>query len=364
VAGVGSDGNPGTSGAPFRTIQRAADAVNPGDTVIVRDGTYSNAAASGVGSKLIVSSRGGTASNWVTFRSENKWGAVIDGLNNTTAEAWVFSASYIRVQGFEIRGFSDDAFSNYPGGQFISLTGNRIHHIGRYCTDTGIGRDGIFVGKSNVTIEQNLIHDIGRYGPGENGCNPSTLTYQNNDHGIYVDGDFGGANNVTIRNNIFYNITHGWSIHVYPSAVDNLSIVNNTFAFPNPWRTGHIIVAAPMTDSRIENNVFYQPNTVAVNFYTRTGHTNLSIRNNVIYPGATGDAAPSGVVFSSNRENTNPSLLNPAGFDFRLGVGSPAINAGLPLSLVPNDYAGLARPQGPAFDIGAFEAGEELLSAQ
>ena len=360
VSPTGSDDDPGTADAPFQTIQHAAHVVKPGETVIVRDGTYSNPAAAGVGSKLIVLSRGGTADEWVTFQAEHPGGAVIDGLDNATAEGWSIAANFIRVQDFEVKGFSDHAFSNYSGGQFISITGNHIHHIGRYCTDTGIGRDGIFVGKSNVTIEQNLIHDIGRYAPGENDCKPTTHTYQNNDHGIYVDGEFGGANNVTIRNNIFYGITHGWSVHVYPSAVDNLSIVNNTFAFPNPWRTGHIIMAAAVTNSRIENNIFYQPNTVAVHFYHRSGYSDLTIQNNIIYLGTIGDATPEGVVFAGNQDNTDPMLMNPASADFRLTSGSPAINAGLGLSLVLNDYVGIPRAHGSP-DIGAYESSEESI---
>jgi hypothetical protein len=143
---------------------------------------------------------------------------------------------------------------------------------------------------------------------------------------------------------------------VYPSAVDNLSIVNNTFAFPNPWRTGHIIVAAPVTNSRIENNIFYQPNTVAINFYTSAGHSNLTIGNNMISSGATADAAPSAVILSGNSENTDPLLADPAGLDFRLANGSPAINAGAALSLVSNDSDGVSRPQGSGHDMGAYEA--------
>jgi len=73
VSPAGSDGNVGTSSAPLLTIQRAANMVNPGDKVIVRDGTYSNAAAAGVGSKLVSVSRGGTANSWVTFMAENIW---------------------------------------------------------------------------------------------------------------------------------------------------------------------------------------------------------------------------------------------------------------------------------------------------
>ena len=98
VSPAGSDSYPGTITAPLLTIQRAANLVSPGDTVIVRDGTYSNPVASGSGSKLISMSRGGTATSWVTFIAEHTWGAVIDGLSNTTAEAWSFSANYIRVK--------------------------------------------------------------------------------------------------------------------------------------------------------------------------------------------------------------------------------------------------------------------------
>jgi uncharacterized repeat protein (TIGR01451 family) len=350
VSPTGSDSNPGSSSAPFKTIQRAANLVNPGDTVIVRDGTYSNAAASGVGSKLITMSRGGTASSWVTFMAEHTWGAVIDGLNNTTAEGWSFAASYIRVQGFEVTGFSDDAFSNYGGGQYLDIVGNHIHDMGRYCTTTGIGRDGIYLSSSNVTVEQNVIHDIGRYAPGENGCTNSAY-YQTNDHAIYVS----GANNVMIRNNVFYRNLRGWSIQVYPNPVDNLSILNNTFAFPNPWEPGHIIVAAAVTNSRIDNNIFYQPNAAGVHFYTTSGYSNLTLSNNITHQGTISDATPSGVAISNNKDNMNPMLANPSGYDFRLTSGSPAIDTGMMLADVPQDYAGLARPQGAGYDLGAFE---------
>jgi PKD repeat protein len=40
VSPKGSDSNPGTEALPFKTIQKAADRVNPGDTVIVQYGDY------------------------------------------------------------------------------------------------------------------------------------------------------------------------------------------------------------------------------------------------------------------------------------------------------------------------------------
>jgi hypothetical protein len=353
VSPAGSDVNPGTSSAPLLTIQRAANIVNPGDTVIVRDGTYSNAAAVGVGSKLISMSRGGTASSWITFMAENVWGAVIDGLNNTTAEGWSLAASYIRIQGFEVKGFSDDAFSNYGGGQYLDIIGNHIHDIGRYCATTGIGRDGIFLGSDNVTVEKNMIHDIGRYAPGENGCTNS-LYYHTNDHAIYI----AGANNVMIRNNIFYRNQHGWSIHVYPKPVSNISVLNNTFVFPNPSVPGHIILAGVVTNSRIDSNIFYQPTAVGIHFYNISGYINVAINNNITYQATIADATPAGVTMSGNKDNTNPLLANPSTYDFHLTDGSPAIGAGLTLADVPDDYVGVGRPQGN--DIGAYAYARDL----
>jgi hypothetical protein len=40
VSNLGNDTLDGSIGAPWATLQRAAEVVNPGDTVIVRAGTY------------------------------------------------------------------------------------------------------------------------------------------------------------------------------------------------------------------------------------------------------------------------------------------------------------------------------------
>jgi hypothetical protein len=375
VSPTGSDSNAGTSASPFQTIQHAANVVNPGDMVIVRDGTYNNPAISGVGSKLIIMTRGGTAANHVVFTAEHKWGAKIDGLNNTSATGWEFSANYIEVRDFECEGFSDTCMENYnggssSGGQFISITGNNIHDVGRYCTTTTTGRDGIFISNDNVTIEGNQIHDIGRGAPGEvlSGVtcvdSVNTLHYQNNDHGIYVDAGFTSANNLTIKNNVFYRNERGWSIQVYPGAVNNLRVLNNTFLCPNPYRNGHITLSAPITNSAIENNISWEPTTGFLSYDNTSGYSNLSVASNLTYQGTVGaGAAPGGIALTGNLDNIDPRIVSAPSCtvdaaslpDAHLQLGSPAIDVGLTLVDVPIDYDGTARPQGIKFDLGAFE---------
>ena len=241
VATTGSDVNPGTQAAPFLTIGHAASVTHAGDTVIVENGTYSCSTSSGQDSILVLIPNGGTASAPITFEAQNPYGAVLDGLNDTTAAGFSIGShvSYINIRGFEIKGFGTgapggaDGIDAYRAGvSNIAITGNKIHDIGRMCTDSGYGLSGIFVDASNVTIQQNMIYDIGRYRPGENGCQPRQPHYETTDHGIYMDG---GRNNLII-NNVFWRCERGWAIQVYPHNQRNLSILNNTFVWGNPYR--------------------------------------------------------------------------------------------------------------------------------
>ncbi len=274
VATTGSDGAAGTQSAPFRTIQHAADIVNPGDTVFVGDGTYTMTSNS-CGSTVVCLTRGGTSSAWVTFKSINQGGAKIDGQSNSVRYGWYFGpgANYIKIDGFEVFGMgyaSGDAsgFVIYNGGQNVVISHNNIHDVGRLCTDTTNGETGIFIAMPYVTVDSNRIHDIGRFAPGENGCSPSTQYYTNHDHGVYVNGNStaAGANSATIVNNVFWNNARGWSVQVYPGSIANLSVLNNTFVGPNPYSQGHIIMGANTTNGRIINNIFLNPRTAGINF--------------------------------------------------------------------------------------------------
>jgi hypothetical protein len=85
-----------------------------------------------------------------------------------------------------------------------------------------------------------------------------------------------------------------------------------------------------------------------------------TVRNNIMYlNGGDGDFREFGGnnVISHNLIGVNPLFVNPSGGDFHLQSGSPAINAAVSLSEVPQDFEGTVRPQGSTYDIGADEYG-------
>src|ERR1041385_6005995 len=335
---------PRAGGRSYRTLQEAAGSVNPGDVVIAGDGVYTG------GPIILEIRRSGTAANPIVFKAENPGGAVLDGRDNGAEIGIEISGSYVRVEGFEVRGTRHYGIEAY-GGSNVTVARNHVHDVGHYCTSTSNGIVGINAYVPNLLIEQNVVHDIGRWADGENGCSTGNQYWQNHDHGIY----HGQGDNVTIRNNVFYNFTRGWAIQRYDGAgtvVSNLQIVNNTFAGANPNKDGQIIIATGVRRLVIANNIFYQPRTAGIWF--DTGLVTGVVANNLTYGGSVTTGSTSGLTLAGNLTG-NPLFMNAGSFNFQLQSGSPAIDRGLSLSIVLNDFLGTLRPRGAGFDIGAYE---------
>src|ERR1700690_2924753 len=85
----GSDNNPGSQNQPWKTIQKAANSLTAGDTVIVQPGTYSE--------RVKVTQSGASAAP-ITYQAD---GHVI--MNGFTIKA-----NYIVIKGFEITDTPND----------------------------------------------------------------------------------------------------------------------------------------------------------------------------------------------------------------------------------------------------------------
>jgi len=79
------------------------------------------------------------------------------------------------------------------------------------------------------------------------------------------------------------------------------------------------------------------------------------VNHNLTMGGTASTGAGAGVTVANNLDNTDPTFVNVGARNFQLLAGSPAINAGVTLAFVTNDFLGVSRPQGAAYDIGAFE---------
>jgi hypothetical protein len=68
-------------------------------------------------------------------------------------------------------------------------------------------------------------------------------------------------------------------------------------------------------------------------------------------PGKAGSQAP----YPHDLWGVNPQFVNAAGKDLRPAPTSPLVGSGIALDQVTTDFAGVPRPQGAGYDIGAFE---------
>lgn len=132
VATTGTDSNPGTQAAPWRTVQHAADTARAGSTVNVRGGIYEELVS--------INASGNASDGFITFRSYPGETAVLDAAHFTPsgrqAVLTIHNQSYVRIDGFEIRNFrtavhrlSPLGISVMGSGSHIELLKNNVHHI-------------------------------------------------------------------------------------------------------------------------------------------------------------------------------------------------------------------------------------------
>src|SRR3954471_6419295 len=92
VASNGSDSNAGSIAKPFRSIQRAANIAGPGDTVLVRGGTY----------RETVRPRSGTGGSPITFKAYGNENVTVSGADVVSGWSRNSGSIYKAHQGWDL----------------------------------------------------------------------------------------------------------------------------------------------------------------------------------------------------------------------------------------------------------------------
>lgn len=320
---VSPSGSGDCSQASPCSLATANGKATPGTTILAASGNYNGNFAT---------SKGGSASGFVTFKSQTKHGAtIVGGGENSAVE---IKHPYIKFQDFTITG---DKVRNgiLLAADNVEISGNHIHHITQWKTgNTGWkGGAGIDTGKSplaNVLIDGNLIHHVGAPGSTEQLV-----------HGMYLSSH---VTNGRVTNNVIYEV-EDFGLHPYDETeASGWHFINNTIA-----NAGRGILQAPNGVTR--NNIVYNVRGAS---YDIRGSGNV-VANNLA--GGTGSSKSSSGVTSGD-----PMFVNAAGGDFHIKQGSPAIDKGAADGAPKTDYDGKARPAGSGIDMGAFEYGATASS--
>jgi hypothetical protein len=400
VSVTGDDDNDGlTESTAFRTLQKAANKVsNPGDTVYIMNGTYTQETDPNKTS-LYIKQKHGSSGAPITFRAYPGHKPVIKSKSGYTVI--IADSSYITIQGLTLVGANDDITLEYAQqeknntsnpltmGVGIAITStyeNGIapepsHHIViRHNNISKFGGCGVGTQYADyITIENNTITETSLYSPIGNSplsilknlnVDNNTTDYKiilrgntiyNNinyipravngkiseGHGIIIDRLSDGSmpaytGKTLIANNIIYK-NGGSGIVVFLSP--NVDIVNNT-TYQNvqsPALQGTLgeIDAIEADNVKVFNNIMYARKDALVNNTWKA--TNSIYDNNLVYNST--NYKTSGL---SNIIGKDPKFADAANGNFYLHGNSPALETGLStfngVSAPDIDWASYNRP--------------------
>ena len=234
VSTSGSDSDRGTLAAPWRTIQKALDALRPGGTAVVRSGVYRES---------LVMRRAGTASAPITVRAFPGETAVVRPAGGGEMDyplRITSGAAYFRFRGFVVERAPLDttvnvyvAAQDQPYPHDIEISGCEI----RSSTGTGLL---VEPNSLRVNVIGNVVHDNGTgtahqhqgiYFQGRDGVIARNVVYaQQNGFGIQVRA---GADSVLVVNNTA--VGNSLSGIVVENTATRVTVVNNISAFNGGW---------------------------------------------------------------------------------------------------------------------------------
>ena len=177
-----------------------------------------------------------------------------------------------------------------------------------------------------------------------------------------------------------------WGIRTWFSS---MKLYNNTFYATTSHVSPLFLIGFSSVDVR--NNIFYAPSlgsgsiylatdlytqnhsmTWDYNQYSNNAHSNIMAGYGDTGVGIADGASTytwaqwraAGYDLHSTYNTDTPDFINPTSLEatgYGLQAGSDGINDGTTIAFVTNDYSGINRPQGTAYDFGAFEYIENII---
>ncbi len=391
IAAIGNDDNIGTEALPWKTIHKAVGTLKAGQTVLIKNGTY-------FGGLYIQQS--GAPGKPITFKAFPGDEPIIN-VNQATSGAFLEGVSYVNLEGLDFeytapgaqqangeRGEAGIMMQDSPSGahsHHITIINNRVHNF----PGGGIGSNL----SDYITIEGNTVWE-----------NALWSKYDGSGISLYRSLNVDTASG-------FHNFIRGNTVFNNENRVPDfksLAITDGNCIIIDDSRNTQHELGDPLKDKRytaatlIENNicsgngggglriyssdnVLARHNTLYQNQFTPTINTgemtaydasNVRFINNIVYTSkrANGTANATDIVyernlyfgttdipiFTSSDLNADPLFEAPSSnltsANFRLRVGSPAIDTALNGQSPATDIAGRSRPLGLGSDLGAWES--------
>ena len=240
-------------------------------------------------------------------------------------------------------------YENYGEGIISSLSDNVLAAYNTVYDNYNV--EMYMDNATNTVFENNLIYNTGNHNFDHRIWGAASGIQMANEN---YDPESNPLNNNTAQNNIVIGgrvgITYG--SYFKGGGLKNTKIINNTFYIT----TGALvdIAADRHENTTFANNIFYKADDDGKPLaYLPSNLAGLNFNHN-LWSGGPGTAAGLGDV------NADPQFIKPGGLtatDYKLQKRSPAINAGVTLREVSQDYFGNPRPINRAYDIGAYEFG-------